>query len=167
MRDGDGRPSDGMRPAVVLAGEERPSARIIVLIVPAEADEITAQFRHFCKRTNDPSERFANAVGYLSAGYYQQADGFAEQTTALFPADSALAARLVEDGTCTLHFEQNRQQFILPCSVRDLPDSHPWWQATFWHNALFNPALPGDARVLAFQPDWRHATADPLLPGMN
>ena len=35
MRDGDGRPSDGMRPAVVLAGEERPSARIIVLIVPA------------------------------------------------------------------------------------------------------------------------------------
>jgi hypothetical protein len=28
--------------------------------------------------------------------------------------------------------------------------SHPFYQATWYHNALFNPNLPADARVLAF-----------------
>ena len=165
MRQGGGRPSEGMRPEVLLAGEEQAAARVIVLIVHSDADEATAQFRHFAMRTHDPAERFKTAMTFLSASYYQRADTFAEQPMALFAPDSALAAQLVEAGACTLRFEQNRQRFSLPCTVRDLPDSHPWWQATFWHNALFNPRLPGNARVLAFQPDWRRADADPQLPG--
>ena len=166
MRQGGGRPSEGMRPGVLLPGDTRPAARIVVLLVQAEPAQSTAQFRHMSQRTHDPAERFAAALRFLCAGYYQRAEGFSEQPTALFGAQSTLAARLIEEGTCTLAFEQNRQRFTLPCTVRELPADHPWWQATFWHNALFNPALPGDARVLAFSPDWRRAEADPALPGM-
>ena len=45
--------------------------------------------------------------------------------------------------------------------MRNLPPEHPAFQATYWHNALFNPALPGSVRVLGFQPDWSRAEADP------
>jgi len=166
MRDG-GRPTDGMRPAVLLNGETEPVAHIVVLIVPVEPDEAIAQFRHFAKRTHDPAERFANAMRHLSSSYYQRADGFAEEMTALFGAASALAARLADDGACTLVFEQNTQRFVLPTSLRELPDSHPHWQTTYWHNSLFNPELPGEVRVLGFKPDWRRAKADPPLPGMG
>ena len=31
-------------------------------------------------------------------------------------------------------------------------------QATSWHNHLFNPNLPPAARILAFTPDWKHAS---------
>ena len=167
MRQGGGRPGDGMRPALTLAGGEEPITRVVVLMVQADPDETTAQLRHFAKRTHDPAERFANAMRFLSASHYQKADSFADELTALFLADSKLAARLARDAACTLGFEQNSQRFVLPCTVRELPDSHPWWQATYWHNKLFNPELAGDARVLGFQPDWRRGIADPLLPGMG
>ena len=167
MRQGGGRPTDGMRPSLTLAGGEEPITRVVVLIVQSDPDETTAQLRHFAKRTHDPAERFGNAMRFLSSSYYQNAEGFAEELTALFGAESKLATRLAADAACTLGFEQNRQRFVLPCTVRELPESHPYWQATYWHNRLFNPRLPGDARVLGFQPDWRHARADPALPGMG
>ena len=166
MREGGGRPSPGMRPALTLCGGEEPVGHVIVLMVQADPNETTAQLRHFAKRTHDPAERFNNALRFLSSSHYQKAESFAEELTALFGADSRLAERLTADGACTLGFEQNRQRFVLPCTVRELPDSHPYWQASYWHNKLFNPGLAGDARVLGFQPDWRQGIADPPLPGM-
>ena len=35
------------------------------------------------------------------------------------------------------------------------------YQASYWHNKLFNPAMPADIRILAFAPDWSSAEADP------
>jgi hypothetical protein len=45
--------------------------------------------------------------------------------------------------------------------VRALTEDDPAYQATYWHNALFNAGLPGAVRVLGFQPDWALAEADP------
>ena len=42
-----------------------------------------------------------------------------------------------------------------------LDPEEPAFEATFWHNRLFNPNLPGDVAILGFQPDWRSAQADP------
>jgi hypothetical protein len=48
--------------------------------------------------------------------------------------------------------------------VAELDESDPAWQLTYWHNSLFNPALPGDVRILGFKPDWACATAEPPPP---
>jgi hypothetical protein len=52
----------------------------------------------------------------------------------------------------------------LPCGVRSLTENDPAFQATFWHNAMFNPHLPAGVKILAFQPDWSRAEADPPVP---
>ena len=81
--------------------------------------------------------------------------------TGLFGLDSELADRLLEAGRCRLLFAQYNQSYDLPCTLRQLPEDHPVFQATYWHNSLFNPNLPGGVRVLAFRPDWSAASADP------
>lgn len=60
-----------------------------------------------------------------------------------------------------LEFDQFSQRYSIPCTVRPLADSDPAWQATFWHNSLFNPNIPGDVQILAFTPDRSAAAANP------
>ena len=161
VRNDSGRPSPGMRPGVVLAGGERAIARLTVLIVKREPEESTAQFRHMVRRTKDPSERYDAALKYLSATYYQKASGFSDELTALFGPDAALAVRLESDRSCRLRFDQFNQSYDLPCRVRRLNEEEPSFQATYWHNSLFNPNLPGQVRILGFQPNWAEAEAEP------
>jgi len=42
--------------------------------------------------------------------------------------------------------------------VQALAEADAFYQATYWHNRLFNPNPPPGAQVLAFTPDWAHAT---------
>ena len=49
----------------------------------------------------------------------------------------------------------------LPCAPRLLDPGDAGWQATYWHNALFNQHLPGGVQIVAFAPDWTRAEADP------
>ena len=74
--------------------------------------------------------------------------------TALFGAASPVAARLLSHGRCVLEFEQYAQGYRIPCSVAGLAHRHPFYQATYWHNRLFNPHLPDGVQVLSFTPDW-------------
>ncbi|MEM7225200.1 MAG: hypothetical protein AAF495_19635 [Pseudomonadota bacterium] len=161
VRDDEGRPGEGMRPGVVLAGGERPIARITVLVVRRDPEESTAQFRHIVRATKDPAERYKNALKVLSATYYQRARDFSDEITALFGAESALADRLLRDQGCGLAFEQFSQRYRLPCQVRTIGQREPAYQATYWHNSLFNPNLPGDLRILGFKPNWAEAEAEP------
>jgi hypothetical protein len=39
------------------------------------------------------------------------------------------------------------------------------YQATWWHNRIFNTELSIGAVVLAFKPDWRNPKADPWPDG--
>jgi hypothetical protein len=161
VRQEGGRPGAGMRPGVFLGNDESPLCRVTVLIVRRDSEPITAELRHLCKRTFDPADRYASAIQYLSAAYYQRPERFDDELTALFGHGSKIAAKLVGERWCRLDFEQYSQRFELACRVRALADSEPAFQATYWHNCLFNPAIPGNVSVIGFTPDWTTARADP------
>ncbi|MFQ6018221.1 MAG: hypothetical protein ACE5KF_08485 [Kiloniellaceae bacterium] len=161
VRNAGGRPTSGMRPHVRIEGADRPLGRITVLIVKKDPAATTAQFRHMVRRTQDPVERYDDALMTLAAAYFQRPQEFSDELTASFGPGSEMATRLLETGRCVLEFEQYDQRYRLPCRPRDLPREHPAHQATYWHNALFNPAMPGGVRVLGFRPDWARTEADP------
>ncbi len=163
VREAAGRPTSGMRPTVTLAGEAEPLGQITVLIHKRAPEEATAQFRHMARKTHDPAERLEAALKHLQAAYYQRAHEFSDVMTALFGPGAALARRLASSGGCLLDFAQYNQSYRIPCGVAALEESHPAYQATFWHNSLFNPNLPGDIQILAFTPDWSRAVAEPAV----
>ncbi len=157
VRRNSGEPMAGMRPRVLDAKGRELSSGIITLIMRQDPVPSTDQFRHTCKRTQDPRERYAKALEILAGTYFQRPRDFIDELTALFARDSALAARLAELGQCVLEFEQFSQGYRIPCQVEDLAEDDVAYQATYWHNSLFNPALPPCPRILAFIPIWSEA----------
>jgi len=162
MRHAGGRPTSGMRPAVAL-GSGQPLARVTVLIVHREPEQTVAELRHIVKKTFDPAERYASGLRLLQAHYYQHPGAFSDEMTALFGPAVDVVERLLAARHCVLEFEQYSQRYRIPCAVRRLPGSHPAFQATYWHNSLFNPNIPSGIRVLAFAPEWAGAEADPPI----
>jgi hypothetical protein len=161
MRKDGGRPSPGMCPSVDFGEEGSARAELVILISQKDPADATAKFRHMVRKTHDPKERLEGAVKELSAAHFQYPDEFSDVMTALFGPASNIVDRLVEAGRCVLRFDQYSQKYTIPCRVDLLAEADPVWQATFWHNSLFNPNIPGGARVLAFTPDWAEAQADP------
>jgi hypothetical protein len=149
-----------MQPRALLGDGGESLGQIIVLINKSEPDEMTTQFQHLFRRTHDPAARYESAIRYLAAAHYQRPQEFSDELTALFGPESQTALRLLEAGSCRLEFEQYSQRFVLPCRVMDLPESDPAYQATYWHNSLFNPAIPEGVRILGFRPDWPRAIAE-------
>ena len=162
VREDAGRPSPGMRPSVETPEGHRLTDGIIVLIHHADPYESTMLFRHQAKRTNDPVERYNKAIEILAASHFQYPGEFTDRLTALFGPESAIADRLLSHGRCVLGFEQFSQWFRLTCRVLALEEVDPLYQATYWHNSLFNPNLPAGIRILSFEPDWRHSSGHPL-----
>ena len=163
VREAGGRPTSGMRPRLTLDQEPDELGSITVLILKAEPEESTDQFRHMARRTHDPAERYKAAQKFLAAAYYQGAADFSDALTALFAAPSETVGRRRAAGSCRLHFEQYSQGFFLPCRVREHRPGEPFYEATYWHNSLYNANLPAGVRVLGFQPDWARAEADPPI----
>jgi len=161
VRQAGGQPTSGMRPTLVLPGETDVGYEITVLVVRRAPEKSTAEFRHLVQRTHDPAERYKNALKHLAATYYQRPQEFSDELTALFGPGSELAGRLLDTGRCRLHFEQYSQRYALLCRVRDLAAEEPAYQATYWHNSLFNRQIPAGIRIFGFQPDWAKAQAEP------
>jgi len=149
-----------MRPLVTLP-DGGDLGQITVLIVKRESKQVTAQFRHIVRRTHDPAERYAAGLRVLAEAYYQRSQEFADEITALFAQDSRLATALLAAGRCRLTFEQHGQRYEIHCAVRQLSHDDLLFQATYWHNSMFNPSIPGAIDILAFQPQWAEAVADP------
>ena len=141
-----------MRPQVLNAAGAAGVPAIVTLLVRHEADSFVPEFRHLARRTHDPRDRREAALTLLAERYYQYARDFSGLLTATFAAASPLAAALVREGDCTLAFAQDGQRYDLPCQVTMLAADDPRREETWWHNALFNPALPPDVAVLAFAP---------------
>lgn len=154
VRQADGRPTSGMQPRVSLPPDEPDLGHITVLIRKRASQEVTAQIQHLVRRTRDPAERFESGLRFLAAAYYQHPEEFSDAMTALFAPHSPLARRLIDMGHCMLDFEQYSQHYRLSCRVEALARSDPGFQFTYWHNSLFNPAIPGDAQILGFKPSW-------------
>jgi hypothetical protein len=159
MRLEGGRPSPGMRPRVTRQDGSEIAPAITVLLVEKEPEATTDLFRHIVRKTHDSRQRYEEGVRMLSSAYYQYPDSFSGVLTGLFSADSALAAALREDGRCVLHFRQGGQSYRIPCDTAELRPKDTAFQATYWHNHLFNPTPPSRFCLLAFYPDWAEATA--------
>lgn len=154
VRREGGRPTPGMRPTLSLPPDGESAGRIIVLIRKRASREVTARFQHMVRRTRDPAERLQSALAFLAEAYYQRADEFSDEMTALFTSRAPLVRRLLDADRCTLEFEQSGQRYRLECRVAELEKNDPGYQFTYWHNSLFNPAIPGDAQILSFKPNW-------------
>ncbi len=165
VREGEGRPTTGMRPHLVRPGKEvsEDSPRIIVLLVPQYPEDSIAVFRHMVRKTHDPQERFKQALKVLQSVYFQYPEDFSDEMTALFAPTSELADQLLGLSEIDLLFNQYNQSYRLRCATRKLAENDPAYQATFWHNALFNASLPANPTVIAFQPDWTQVEADPAI----
>ena len=66
--------------------------------------------------------------------------------------DSALAAALLEAGRCHLKFAEGSIDYAFDFDVVALSEGDEYFDATYWHNRLFNPTLPGKVQVLSFIP---------------
>jgi hypothetical protein len=157
-RQAGGRPLSGMRPQVLSPNGDVLADGVTVLIVEHEPANNTQLFEFQCKRTNDPVERYDKILELLSANYFQYPQNFSDMMTALFGAASDLPPALLHLGRCLLEFEQFTQAYRVPCEVVELDQAHAFYQATYWHNHMFNPTMPPNTRILAFKPDWPHAS---------
>ena len=159
VREQDGRPSAGMRPELQVAGQD--AGKITVVITLAEPEASTDELRHIVKRTHDPRERYEAALRLLQSAYFQEPRRFDDRLTAVFGVEAELPAKLSGRSDCMLAFAQFNQHYRLACRAECLEPEDPAFQATYWHNALFNPSLPARVQVVGFKPDWSQARAEP------
>ena len=87
--------------------------------------------------------------------------GDVRQVLATLPANAPLANVLLAAKRCVLVFAQRRQGYRVTCKVKALKAGDADRDAAIWHNRVFNPALPETVHVLAFEPDWASAQAEP------
>lgn len=160
VRMEDGRPSQGMQPSVVVGDEVL--ANLTVLINKKELAELVTEFRYMYKKNADPALRRKDLLKVLVAGYFQQLEEFSDRLTALLSPNSKIANTLKAASNVSLYFNQQNQKYIIPCSVQELNSENLEYQATFWHNSIFNANLPADVCILSFAPNWSAAQADPL-----
>jgi hypothetical protein len=158
-RQEGGRPSMGMRPRVFAPSGAELSAGIVTLIVEIDPHASTQQFRFQYLATHDPNERYDKVLEILQGQYFQEPARFSGVLTALFGQQSPLATELLARERCVLEFEQYTQGYRLPTQIARLPAAHPLYQATYWHNRLFNANLPASIEILSFTPDWAHGSA--------
>lgn len=160
VRMEEGKPSQGMQPTVVV--DDEAIASLTVLINKKELAELVTEFSYMYKKTDDPALRRKDLLKVLVAGYFQQLEEFSDRLTALFSPSSEITDKLLEHKNVFLYFNQHNQQYKIPCLVQELSSEDPEYQATFWHNSIFNTNLPADVRILAFAPDWSRTHAEPL-----
>jgi hypothetical protein len=165
MREAGGRPSEGMRPRAFGAAGELIADAITVLLARTDSATVARLLEFQFKRTQDPLDRYEKAVTAFSADYYQHPANFNGVMSALFNGGSATLRRLLESTPeapaprqCVLAFHERTRSYRVPCDVEPLAPDDALFKATYWHNALFNPDLPPDVAVVAFVPDWVHAS---------
>jgi hypothetical protein len=152
MREHGGRPSAGMGAGVysVSGGDEQ--SQVQFLILRRDSEPRTAEFRHIVRKTPDSSEWLKNGLRILAEMHYQETDQFQNRISALFGLNSALADALLDAGACHLKFSEKGIDYGFDFDVEALAEADELYQATYWHNRLFNPTLPGKVRILGFTP---------------
>ncbi len=152
MRELDGRPTAGMSAGIhsVNGGDEQ--ARLSFLILHRDTDARTREFAHIVRKTQDPTQWIKNGLRILAERHYQEAEPFDRRLTALFSTDSSVAYALLKAGACHLKFSEKSIEHAFDFDIESLDREDPLFEATYWHNHLFNPTLPGQVRVLAFSP---------------
>lgn len=152
MRQHEGRPQQGMVPTPEIDGRLNPA--IITLMVRTQEHSELPQIKHIIRRTQDPEKRQKDALKMFSERYYQNPGDFEDTLCAVFQPNSAYAQQLASASGLSLDFFAYQQRFRLGVTAEILSSNDRLFQETYWHNYLFNPALPSDCLVLAFRPAW-------------
>ena len=161
MRNGEGRPTSGMRPDVLLEDGKEVASAVTLLLVPDQLQDSIRQFRFMALKTQDPQERYKKAMQLLSSTFYQNVENFSGLMTGVFSKSSETVKTLVKKRKCVLKFDYQQQSYRIPASLKDFPKEEQAYEFTYWHNFLFNPYLSPDVTVLSFEPDWSDSSADP------
>ena len=164
MRTREGRPDEAATPAVALAGSSEPLGHIITVMSRTGAHSVTPELQHLARKTHDAAERRNKAIEFLSSAYYQKPQRFSDTLTATFSPGSKGAAALLQAGSCTLTFAAYSQRFDLACTVKNLRPGHALYQATWWHNLLFNARLHPQTVILGFEPRWSECREMAITP---
>ena len=163
VRQNQGRPDTAVTPVVVLKGETDIFDHVITVLSKTPQQSLLPELQHLVRRTLDPAQRRQKALELLSETYYQKATSFSDILTATFPPQSPRAAAIRKAGHCRLLFSGYDQSYQVDCKIWALTKKNTLYQATFWHNLLFNPNLHPDTIVLGFEPDWTNSTSEPLV----
>ena len=161
MRNGEGRPTSGMRPDVLLEDGKEVASAVTLLLVPDLLQDSIRQFRFMALKTQDPQERYKKAIQLLSSTFYQNVENFSGLMTGVFSTNSETVNRLTKNQRCVLEFDFQQQKFRVPAGIKVLLKNIPEYEFTYWHNFLFNPHLSPNVTVLGFEPDWSESSADP------
>ena len=152
VRAEGGRPSSGMQPRVTRLDGSEILAAMTVLILEKDPTASTHMFRHFGRQSHDPRQRYEKVLKLLAAEYFERPELFADLLATQFAQGSETATELVQTDLCVLSFREGERAFRLECKVAALRETDPFYQATYWHNYLFNPGLGPRVQVLCFVP---------------
>lgn len=152
VRELGGQPTAGMSAGVVSISGGEEQSRMNFTLVRRNSRERTDEFRHIVRKSPDSSQWVKDGLRILSELHYHEEKEFDQQLTALFSFDSTLAYALIKAGQCHLKFAQDSIEYEFDFDVVSLDQEDDNFQATYWHNRLFNPTLPGKVRVLGFNP---------------
>ena len=153
VREEGGRPSPGMQPRVTRLDGSEILAAMTVLILEKDPTASTHMFRHIGRQSHDPRQRYEKGLKVLADEYFERPELFADLSTAQFAQESETAAELVQEDLCVLSFQEGKRVHSLECTVAALQETDPFYQATCWHNCLFNQGLQPGGRVLCFVPE--------------
>ena len=159
-RRNDARPSPGMTPELLLGNSLLVAARPVTLLNRLPDRSSAPEFRHLHRRTQDPRERRDAVISLLAGTHFQKPARFSDLLSAVFAADSAVAASATREGSrCTLRFQEHGRRFTLVCRANLAESGHAVREESYWFARLFNPRLPPDCRIVVFRPDWRRSRA--------
>ena len=161
MRQNKGRPDDAIMPTLFLPNDPKPLGQIITVLSKSREHSKLPEIQHIVRHTHDPAQRREKAVALFSEMYFQKAHEFSDVLTATFRPDSKGARTIVRSKHCRLVFQAYNQRFELACKVDRLSPHDPLYQATWWHNKIFNPDLNPETIVLGFKPQWADCNGEP------
>lgn len=154
VRENDGKPDSSIIPLVQSETGDWRSFPAITVLCRKLQHSVTPEMHHMVKSTNDPFQVREKAIKFFSERYYQHPEWFSDTLTATFAKVSEQYFDLIESDTCILRFEAFNKNYSLVCKMEWYTTSDYYWQATYWHNLLFNPNLPPTIKVVGFKPDW-------------
>ena len=158
MRENFGRPDSAIKPTLTLDSDSGPIGNIITVLSRTPSHSKTPEIRHMVQSIFDPSQRRDKAIQFFSEIYYQKFQQFSDTLTAAFPPNSPVSEAICAAKACSLTFESYGQLFDLDCTVSTLTQKNHLFQATWWHNKLFNPHLLPGTIILGFEPNWSRSS---------
>jgi len=160
MRKNEGRPDDAIMPIITLPDHQDPLGSIITVLCKTPGNSATPEMQHLARKTSDEAERRKKAIEFLSATYYQKPQSFSDVLTATFAPNSHGARAICDAPSCTLVFTAYGQRFDIHCKGARLSLDDPLYQATWWHNFLFNASLHPKVIIIGFEPDWANSSVE-------